>query len=74
MAIDWGTIALGTVIGVGCHQQIKAATRVAATAAASIADATAEAIAKASRSPEEEAAEAWTKKMDQQLGQNSNGN
>ena len=52
--IDWGTIALGTVIGVGCHQQIKAATRVAATAAASIADATAEAIAKASKSPEEE--------------------
>lgn len=52
--IDWGTIALGTVIGVGCHQQIKAATRVAATAAASIAGATAEAIAKASKSPEEE--------------------
>ena len=65
MSIDWGTIALGTVIGVGCHQQIKAATRVAATAAASIAGATAEAIAKVS--PEEESQAG-------QAGQNSNGN
>ena len=62
--IDWGTLALGTLVGVGCHQQIKAATRVAATAAASIAGATAEAIAKASKTPEEES----------QAGQNSNGN
>ena len=36
-SIDWGTLALGAVIGVGCRRQIKSAAKVAATTAASLA-------------------------------------
>ena len=35
--IDYGTLAIGALIGVGCRKQIKSAARVAATTAASLA-------------------------------------
>ena len=36
-SIDYGTLCLGALIGVGCRKQIKAAAKVAATTAASLA-------------------------------------
>ena len=43
-SIDWGTLALGAVIGVGCQEQLKASAKVAANLAANLALATAEAV------------------------------
>ena len=34
--IDWSTLALGTLIGVGCRKQLKSAAKVAATTVASL--------------------------------------
>ena len=42
-SIDWGTLTLGTVIGVGCREQLLAAGRVVANTAASLAGAAAQA-------------------------------
>ena len=36
-SIDWTTLAVGALIGVGCKKQIKSATRVAANLASSLA-------------------------------------
>ena len=36
-SIDYGTLCIGTLIGVGCQRQLKAAAKVAATTAASLA-------------------------------------
>ena len=36
-SIDWGTMALGALVGLGCRKQLKAAGRVAASTAASLA-------------------------------------
>ena len=36
-SIDWGTLALGAVVGVGCRKQIKACGRIAAVTAANLA-------------------------------------
>ena len=36
-SIDYGTLAIGTLIGVGCREQLKSAAKVAATTAASLA-------------------------------------
>ena len=35
--IDWGTMALGALVGIGCRKQLKAAGRVAAQTAVSLA-------------------------------------
>ena len=35
-SIDYGTLAIGALIGVGCKRQIKSAAKVAATTAASL--------------------------------------
>ena len=47
-SIDWGTLALGTVIGVGCQEQLKSAAKVTANLAGNLALATAEAVTDAS--------------------------
>ena len=84
-SIDWGTLALGAVVGVGCRKQLKAASRIATSTAASLAGAAAQAVAevaketqKTEKSPEELAAAQWQQRMDQQIagqqGQNGNGN
>ena len=43
-SIDYGTLAIGALIGIGCRKQIKACAKVAATTAASLASATAVAV------------------------------
>ena len=43
-SIDYGTLAVGALIGVGCRKQLKAAARVAATTAASLASSAAVAV------------------------------
>ena len=42
--IDYGTLAVGALIGVGCRKQFKAAAKVAATTAASLASSAAVAV------------------------------
>ena len=42
--IDYGTLCLGALIGVGCRKQLKAAAKVAATTAASLASSAAIAV------------------------------
>ena len=42
--IDWGTLAVGALIGVGCKKQLRAAGRIAATTAASLASSAAVAV------------------------------
>ena len=68
--IDYGTLALGALIGIGCRKQLKAAGRVVATTAASLASAAASAVqqvAKETQSPEEAAAEEFLSRVDQQI-------
>ena len=79
-SIDWGTMALGMLVGLGCRKQLKAAARVAATAAASLAGAAAEAAqqvaketSKFSESPEEQAANAKLKEIDEKMQQQLQG-
>ena len=42
--IDYSTLAIGALIGVGCREQLKAAAKVAATTAASLASSVAVAV------------------------------
>ena len=78
-SIDWGTIALGALIGVGCRKRIKTAGRVAASTAANLASVAAQAaqqVAKetSSKSSEEIAAAEMLQRVDQYLaGQQGNG-
>ena len=79
-SIDWGTLALGALVGVGCRKQIRSCGRVAAKTVASLAGvaaATAADLAASAQSPEEKAAEAWQQRVDQNLqqqnGQSGNG-
>ena len=61
-SIDFGTLALGALVGIGCRKQLKAAGRVVAQTAASLAGVVAGAAAqvaeetKSSKSPEEQLA------------------
>lgn len=73
-SIDWGMIGLGALVGVGCRKQLRAATRVAASTAASLAGvaaATAQQIAneanKSQASAEEQAAAEMLQRLDQQI-------
>ena len=43
-SIDYGTLAIGALIGVGCRKQIKSCAKVAATTAASLASSVAVAV------------------------------
>lgn len=79
-SIDFGTLAIGALIGIGCKKQLKTASRVAAQAVASLAGvaaATAAQVAeetkKSQQSPEEEAAAAWQQRVDQQIDQQLSG-
>ena len=73
-SIDWGTMALGAIVGIGCRKQLTAAGRVAAEAAASLAGVAAEAaqqVAEAGSKSAEEVAEERMRRIDQQIaGQN----
>ena len=42
--IDYGTLAIGALIGVGCKKQLKSAAKIAATTAASLASSAAIAV------------------------------
>ena len=62
--LDWGTLALGALVGVGCRKQLATCGRVAAQTAASLAGVAAQAASqvaeetqKTEESPEEVAAE-----------------
>lgn len=77
-SIDWGMVGLGALIGVGCRKQLKAASRIAATTAASLAGAAAQAVSEVAKetqgtqkSPEEIAAskklEELNRKIDELL-------
>ena len=73
-SIDWGTLALGALIGVGCKKQLKAASNIAATTAASLASAASAAIAEVAsatktQSAEEAAAQQWLQRIDQAIEQ-----
>ena len=75
-SIDWGVLGLGALIGVGCRKQLKAASRIAATTAASLAGATAQAVASVAKetqetekSPEQKAAEQRLAEVDQKITQ-----
>jgi len=79
--IDWGCVTLGALVGIGCRKQLRAASRIAATTAASLAGAAAQAVAqvaeetkKSSSGPEEEAAQQWCQRMDQQIQYQFTGN
>ena len=74
--IDWGTLALGALVGMGCRKQLKSCGRIAASTAASLAGAAAQAVAevaketqKTEKSPEEAAAQQWLNRMDYQMSQ-----
>ena len=78
-SIDYGTLAVGALIGIGCKKQLKACGRIAATTAANLAGvaaATAAQVAeetqKTQQSPEEAAAAAWQQNLNLQ-GQNGQG-
>ena len=72
-SIDWGTLALGALVGVGCRKQLKAASRIAASTAASLASATATAVSEIAKETqrtqpsEEELAAQWLQRIDQKL-------
>ena len=72
-SIDWSTLAVGALVGMGCRTQLKTAGRVAATTAANLAGVAATAaaqIAEETKSPESTAAQQWLQGIDQQLSQN----
>ena len=72
-SIDWSTLAVGALVGMGCRKQLKTAGRVAATTAANLAGVAATAaaqIAEETKSPESTAAQQWLQGIDQQLSQN----
>ena len=76
-SIDWGTLGIGALIGIGCKKQLRACGRIAANTAASLAGVAATAaqqVAKeTSKSDEEKAAEGFLNRIDQQIGQATNG-
>ena len=51
-SIDYGTLAIGALIGIGCRKQIKSASRIAAATAASLAGAAAQAVAEVAKETE----------------------
>ena len=79
-SIDFTTLALGALIGIGCKKQLRAAGRIAASTAASLAGvaaATAQQVAdetQKSCSLEEQAAAATLQRIDQQMQQQLQGN
>ena len=78
-SIDFGTLAIGALVGIGCRKQLSAAGRVAASAAASLAATAASVATKVAeeasedKSDEAQAAEATLQRIDQQLSGQNNG-
>ena len=77
-SIDFGTLAIGALIGIGCKKQLRAAGRIAASTAASLAGVAAQAAAQVAqetqKSPEEQAAQQIAGQNGQAVaGQNPNG-
>ena len=78
-SIDWGTLALGALVGVGCRKQLKSASRIVASTASSLASAAATAVSEVAKetqkteSPEEVAAQQWTQQMYQKIDQQMAG-
>ena len=71
-SIDWGTMALGALVGIGCRKQLKSAAKVAANTAASLAGVAAQAaadVAKETKSPEQQAAERKVAEINQNIDQ-----
>ena len=67
-SIDYGTLALGALVGVGCRKQLKSAAKVAATTVASLTSSVAVAVNSA-------AAEMYEKSEETQAnGQSAQGN
>ena len=80
-SIDFTTLALGALVGLGCKEQLKACGRVAAVTAANLASVAATAAAQVAaetaetKSPEAAAAEATLQRIDQQInGQSGQAN
>lgn len=76
-SIDFTTLALGALIGVGCRDQLRTAGRVAAVTAANLASVAATAAAQiakeTSKSPEEQAAERKLAEIDQKMAEQLQG-
>ena len=78
-SIDFTTLAVGALIGMGCRKQLKACGRIAANTAASLAEAAATAATQVaeetskSQSPEAVAAQQRIEQLFAQAGQTGNG-
>lgn len=78
-SIDFTTLALGALVGLGCKEQLKACGRVAAVTAANLASVAATAAAQVAaetaetKAPEAAAAEATLQRIDQNLQQAAQG-
>ena len=76
-SIDFTTLALGAIIGMGCRKQLKSCGRIAAATAANLAGVAAQTAAQVaeatqksqSQSPEEEAAAEWCRRIDERIAQ-----
>lgn len=74
-SIDFGTLAIGALIGLGCKKQLKACGRIAASTAASLAGVAAQAAAEvAKETAEKQAAEATQAGQAGQAAGQKNGN
>ena len=71
-SIDFTTLAVGALIGMGCRKQLKSCGRIAAQTAAALAGAAATAasqVAEETKSPEQAAAEQRLAEVDQKITQ-----
>ena len=72
-SIDFGTLALGALVGIGCKEQLRAAGRVAASTAASLAGVAAQAAQQVARetekSPEQQAADVKVEEINRKIDQ-----
>ena len=68
-SIDFGTLALGALIGVGCRKQLKAAGRIVASTAASLAGVAAQAAEKVAQETSSEKAAEKLEEINQQIDQ-----
>lgn len=71
-SIDFGTLAIGALVGIGCKKQLRAAGRIAASTAASLAGVAAQAaadVAKETKSPEEKAADSKVEEINRKIDQ-----
>ena len=72
-SIDWGTLALGAVIGVGCQDQLKSAAKITAGLAANLALTAAQAVDDVASEVNRQANGQKAAGQPQANGQNGNG-